>query len=136
MSENDFRGVGWRFPIVPQAGGGLGYVGLDDNVHQSVRLLLQTTAGERLMRPELGVSVPDLVFEADSDQHLFQLEQELLETVQRWEPRVEVDRLTAERVPGTDNTVEVKVYYRVRRTNSPRTLVFPFYLAAGEVVEQ
>jgi len=136
MSEGDFRGIGWRFPIVPQAGGGLGYVGLDDNVHQSVKLLLQTTAGERLMRPEFGVTVPDLVFEADSDQRLFQLEQELLDIVQRWEPRVEVDRLTAERVQGTDNTVEVKIYYRVRRTNSPRTEVFPFYLATGEVVEQ
>jgi phage baseplate assembly protein W len=135
MSEGDFRGVGWRFPIVPEPGGGLGYVGLDDNVHQSVKLLLQTTAGERLMRPEFGVTVPDLVFEADSDQRLFQLEQELLETVQRWEPRVEVDRLTAERVQGADNTVEVKLYYRVRRTNSARNLVFPFYLATGEVVE-
>jgi uncharacterized protein len=135
MSEGDFRGVGWRFPIVPQDGGGLGYIGLDDNVHQSVRLLLQTTAGERLMRPEFGVTVPALVFEADSDQHLFQLQQELLDTLQRWEPRVEVDRLTAERVDGTDNTVEVKVYYRVRRTNSPRVLTFPFYLTAGEVIE-
>lgn len=135
MSEGDFRGVGWRFPIVPQGGGGLGYIGLDDNVHQSVKLLLQTTAGERLMRPEFGVTVPALVFEADSDQRLFQLRQELLDTLQRWEPRVEVDRLTAERVVGTDNTVEVKVYYRVRRTNSPRVLTFPFYLATGEAVE-
>jgi uncharacterized protein len=135
VSDGDFRGTGWRFPILPQAGGGLGYVGLDDNVHQSLRLLLQTRAGERLMRPEFGVTVPELVFEADSEQHLFQLEQELADTIRRWEPRVELDRVSARRDPRTDNTVEVEVVYRVRRTNSQRNLVFPFYLAAGEAIE-
>ena len=134
MTDSDFRGSGWRFPILPQAGGGLGYVGLDDNVAQSVELLLRTAAGERLMRPEFGTTVPSMVFEADSEQHLFQLEQALLDALRRWEPRVEVDSVQAVPEPAQDGVVKVTVVYRVLRTNTVRNLVFPFYVLNGEAV--
>jgi phage baseplate assembly protein W len=135
MEQGDFRGSGWRFPILPQAGGGLGYVSGDDNVTQSLLVLLKTAAGERLMRPEFGTTVPELVFEAGSDQNLFRLEQALLETIQRWEPRVEVDGVAVSRVSGEDGVVDVSLTYRILRTNTQRNLVFPFYLAGGGAVE-
>jgi phage baseplate assembly protein W len=135
MEQGDFRGSGWRFPILPQAGGGLGYVSGDDNVTQSLLVLLKTAADERLMRPEFGTTLPELVFEAGSDQNLFRLEQALRETIQRWEPRVEVDGVAVSRVPGEDGVVDVAVTYRILRTNTQRNLVFPFYLAAGGAVE-
>jgi phage baseplate assembly protein W len=134
VSDSDFRGSGWRFPILPQAGRGLGYVSLDDNVAQSVELLLRTAAGERLMRPEFGTTVPGMVFEADSEQHLFQLEQALLDALRRWEPRVEVEQAQAVPDPAQDGVVRVTVSYRVLRTNTVRNLVFPFYLLGGEAV--
>src|SRR4051812_38114091 len=95
MTDGDFRGSGGRVPLLPGPGGGLGYIGLDDNVAQSVVLLLRTAAGERLMRPEFGTTVPGMVFEADSEQRLFQLEQALSDTLRRWEPRVEVEEVEA-----------------------------------------
>ncbi len=136
MTDGDFRGTGWRFPILPQAGGSLGYVSFDDNVAQSVKLLLRTAAGERLMRPEFGTTVPSMVFEADSQQHLFQLEQALADALRRWEPRVEVDRVQAVPDPAQEGVVRVTVAYRVLRTNTVRNLVFPFYLLGGPAVEQ
>jgi len=136
VTEGDFRGSGWRFPILPQAGGGLGYIGLDDNVAQSVELLLRTAAGERLMRPEFGTTVPSMVFESDSEQNLFQLEQALLDALRRWEPRVEVERVQAVADPAQPGVARVTVAYRVLRTNTVRNLVFPFYLLGGEAVEQ
>ncbi|OLB75224.1 MAG: hypothetical protein AUI14_21510 [Actinobacteria bacterium 13_2_20CM_2_71_6] len=135
MDEGDFRGTGWRFPIRPQAGGGLGYVSGDDNVTQSLVLLLKTVAGERLMRPEFGTRVPELVFEAGSGQNLFRLEQELLETIRRWEPRVDVDAVSATPSPDEEAVVDVAVTYRILRTNTRRNLVFPFYLASGGAVQ-
>jgi uncharacterized protein len=136
MTDGDFRGTGWRFPILPQAGGSLGYVSLDDNVAQSVELLLRTAAGERLMRPEFGTTVPSMVFEADSEQHLFQLEQALSDALRQFEPRVEVDRVEAVPDPDQQGVVRVSVVYRVLRSNTLRNLVFPFYLLSGEAVEQ
>jgi Bacteriophage baseplate protein W len=131
MTDDDFRGTGWRFPIVPQAGGTLGYISLDDNVAQSVELLLRTAAGERLMRPEFGTTVPSMVFEADSEQNLFQLEQALLDALRRWEPRVEVEEVRAVPDQAVSGVVNVSVAYRILRTNTVRNLVFPFYLLNG-----
>jgi phage baseplate assembly protein W len=136
MSEGDFRGSGWRFPIAPDPGGGLTYLEGDDNVAQSVELLLRTAAGERLMRPDFGTTVPSMVFDADSEQNLFQLEQALSDAVRQFEPRVEVERVRAERDPARDGHVTVTVTYRVLRTNTVRNLVFPFYLADGGAVEE
>jgi|SRR3954447_320009 phage baseplate assembly protein W len=137
MTDADFRGTGWRFPVAPDDGGGLGYVSLDDNVGQSVELLLNTVAGERTMRLEFGTTAPRLLFEADSEQNLFQLEQAVGDALRRWEPRVEVERVAAASDPAHDGHVVVTVRYRVLRTNTRRNLVFPFYLLAGtEAVEQ
>jgi hypothetical protein len=136
VSEGDFRGKGWRFPIQPGADRSLGYIDLDDNVAQSVELLLRTRAGERLMRPEFGTTAPSMVFDADSEQNLFRLEQALSDAVRRWEPRVEVDQVQAERDPAGGGRVTVTVTYRILRTNSVRNLVFPYYLQSGAVVEE
>src|SRR3954451_9649526 len=95
MTDADFRGTGWRFPVAPDDGGGLGYVSLDDNDGQSVELLLNSVAGERTMRLEFGPKAHRLLCEADSEQILFQLEQSVGAALQRWEPRVEVERVAA-----------------------------------------
>jgi phage baseplate assembly protein W len=136
VSEGDFRGSGWRFPIQPGADGSLGYIGLDDNVAQSVKCMLRTRAGERLMRPEFGTTAPSMVFDADSEQNLFRLEQALSDAVRRWEPRVEVDQVHAERDPAGEGCVTVTVTYRILRTNTVRNLVFPYYLQSGAAVEE
>jgi phage baseplate assembly protein W len=138
----DFRGAGWRFPIQPRAGGSLGYVDGDDNISQSLVLLLSTITGERVMRPEFGSPVPDLIFQSDSEQNLSRLGQVLSDAVRQWEPRVEIESVRATRPAGPGDvrdepvSIEVALTYRVLRTNTRRNLVFPYYLAgAGAVVE-
>src|SRR5262245_11049063 len=90
---DDFRGTGWRFPIVPRAGA-LGYCGGDEGVGESLWLLLKTAVGERVMRPDFGSAVPNLTFEPGSDQNLFAVEHAVRDAVIRWEPRVEILDLT------------------------------------------
>lgn len=126
----DFRGTGWRFPIVPRAGS-LGWSDGDEGVGESLWLLLKTAAGERVMRPDFGTTVPDLVFEPGSDQNLFAVEQAVRDAVVRWEPRVEILDVT---VTGAVEIV-VTLRYRVLRTNTERSMTFPFDQATVRVVE-
>jgi phage baseplate assembly protein W len=128
---DDFRGTGWRFPIIPRAGA-LGYSGGDEGVGESLWLLLKTTVGERVMRPEFGSAISNLIFEPGSDQNLFAVEQAVRDAVIRWEPRVEILDVT---VTIDDVSVVVALRYRVLRTNTDRSMTFPFYLAEGQVVE-
>jgi phage baseplate assembly protein W len=122
-------GRGWAFPIRPDATGRLGYSEADDNVESSLRVLLQTALGERVMRPTFGCGASDLVFAPGSQASLGQLETAVREAVRDWEPRVILDDVQAEPDPQQPAYVNVSVSYRVRRTNTPNNLVFPFYLA-------
>ena len=124
----DFLGRGWAFPILPDAGGSLRYVEEDANVAQSVRLLLSTAAGERVMRPDFGTEAPRLVFAPGSSDNLKLLETRIRETVRDFETRVNLDDVTVTEDPVAPERVNIEVTYTVRRTNSRNSVVFPYYL--------
>jgi hypothetical protein len=131
---NEFIGAGWRFPILPDEKGGLGYVDGDDNVEQSLRLLLLTALGERVMRADFGCKAQRLVFAPGSQQYLGLLETTIREAIRDWEPRVDLDEVQAEADPRAENRVTVSISYRVRQTNTSNNLVFPFYLGPAGTI--
>jgi phage baseplate assembly protein W len=125
---SEFTGVGWRFPILPDPTGSLGYMAGDANVEQSLRLLLLTELGQRVMRPDFGCKAGRLVFAPGSVQMLGQLETAVREAIRDWEPRIELQSVRAETQPRDPTRVDVVVAYTVRATNTRGNLVFPFYL--------
>lgn len=127
--SKDFLGRGWRFPIAPGPTGALAYDEADDTVEQSLRILLLTRVGERVMRGNFGTGIPALVFYPGSQQNLRAIEREVREAVVRWEPRVELLAVEAEPDAAEENRVVVAISYRVLRTNTRDSLVFPYYLA-------
>ncbi|WHM41034.1 GPW/gp25 family protein [Streptomyces sp. BPTC-684] len=126
MSE-DFLGTGWRFPILPDEAGRLGYAVGEQSIEHCLRALLLTGTGERVMRPELGTRAQELVFAPGSVQNLRDLENSIADAVRAYEPRVDLDEVRAETDPADESKVSVSVIYRIRRTNTKANLVFPFY---------
>lgn len=131
MSGPSFLGRGWRFPIQPDASGRLGYVEGDANIEQSLRILLLTALGERVMRPTFGCAAPRLVFAPGSVQYLRLLETTIRDAVRDWEPRISIEDVVAEAQPDDDLHVSVSIDYRIRGSNTKLNLVFPFYLGQG-----
>jgi phage baseplate assembly protein W len=134
MSEASFIGAGWRFPIQLDETGGLGYVGGDVNIEQSLHILLLTDLGQRVMRADFGCKAPQLVFAPGSVQYLHLLETTIREAVRDWEPRVELEEVRAEVEPDEETRVIVSIRYLVRQTNTRNNLVFPFYLGTLEQI--
>lgn len=128
----DFLGNGWRFPILPDPSGRLGYVAGADNVEQSLRVLLMTRLGERVMRADFGCAAPRYLFAPGSVQFLQLLEESVREAIVLWEPRVDVDSVSAEADPDDETRVTVAVACRVRASNTRLNLVYPYYLAMTE----
>ena len=128
----EFIGKGWRFPIVPGPTGSLAWSESDDNVEHSLRVLLLTRVGERVMRGDFGSRLGELVFRPGSDQNLRAIEREIDGVIRRSEPRVEVLAVRAEADDDDATHVTVSLSYRVRRTNTRESLVFPFYLLRGD----
>ena len=124
----EFLGTGWRFPILPDASGSLGYSSGDDNVEQSLHILLMTAVGDRVMRPRFGTQAERLVFAPGSVRFLRLLETTVREAVRDWEARVDLDGVVAEADPADETRILVSISYRVRQTNTRQNLVFPFYL--------
>ena len=129
----EFLGRGWRFPILPDASGSLGYSSGDENVEQSLRILLMTALGDRVMRPDFGTTAERLLFAPGSVRYLRLLETSVREAVRDWEPRVDLLGVSAEPDAADATRVLVSVEYRVRQTNSRQNLVFPFYLEQAGV---
>jgi phage baseplate assembly protein W len=127
MSE-PFLGTGWRFPILPDEAGRLGYAVGEQSIEHCLRALLLTATGERVMRPDFGTTAQESVFAPGSVQSLRDLERSIADAVRTYEPRVELDSVRAEADPLDESRVTVSVEYRIRRTNTKANLVFPFYL--------
>jgi len=125
---SDFIGRGWRFPIVPDAGGGLRYVDGDAEVEKSLFVLLSTGWGERVMRPRFGTNARELVFAPGSSGNLKALERSVEEAVAAHEPRARLESVVATTDLEEAERVDIEVTYTVRRTNTRNSFVFPYYL--------
>jgi phage baseplate assembly protein W len=137
MSER-FIGRGWAFPLRVDATGGIATVGREQEIAEAIRLVLGTAPGERPMRPEFGCRIHEYVFAPSDGATAGRLAHEVRTALERWEPRIEVDDVAVAFDAVDAGTLYIDVQYTIRSSNSPRNLVFPFYVipAHGEPVDE
>lgn len=126
-TRNEFHGRGVSYPLTIGATGGVRESAGIDRIEQSVRILLGTNHGERLMRPTFGCNLKTLAFAPINAATLNHARHLVQEGLAAWEPRIEVFEVIVE--PDNRNgTLLIHVHYRVRATQDVRSLVYPFYL--------
>jgi phage baseplate assembly protein W len=114
-------------------------VGLDDNkqiamaeheegIRQAIWTLLATAPGERVMRPDFGCGIHDLVFAPNTPGTAGRVAGAVRQALLRWEPRIDLQDVQVAPKPGEPNALLIYIAYRVRTTNSRFNLVYPFYL--------
>src|SRR5215207_250700 len=130
MSE--ILGSGLAFPLQVDARGALALAAGEDDVEQAIALILGTAPGEREMRPEFGCAVHDLVFDTIDAAMIGRLEFAIREALDRWEPRINVERLDFDLSAVDDGQLLITIAYTVRATNHQRNLVYPFYVIPEE----
>jgi phage baseplate assembly protein W len=123
-------GKGWKFPIKVNAKGGLSYSAGPERIQDAIWIVLSTSLGERLMRPDFGTGVHDFVFQPNSDVMRTRLQSAVNDALLKWEPRIE---LTHVKVQEGDqpSQVLVSIDYRIRTTNELFNLVYPLYVQEG-----
>lgn len=129
--KKDFLGTGFHFPIeIDETTGRFKMSREDENIKESIRLILMTGRGERVMRPEFGCGLKQFVYETMDYGTLIRMEQEIKEALTLWEPRIEEIEVSV--APSEEqNALMIHISYRVRATNNPYNYVFPFYLQEG-----
>jgi phage baseplate assembly protein W len=123
-----FLGVGWAHPVVWPTTGRIATAAYEASIRDSVWLILATARGERVMRPDFGCGIHDLVFATTSTTTLGEVVREVQDALVRWEPRIEV--LGVDAAPDAEEPARllIQIDYRVRTTNNQFNLVYPFYL--------
>ena len=127
-----FIGQGLSFPLKTTASGAIALVGQDQELRESIRLILGTAYGERPMRPEFGCGIHALVFAPSNSTTAGQAAYEVRRSLERWEPRVDVEDVVIGYDPGNTALMYISISYKVKGGNDPRNLVFPFYTIPAE----
>jgi phage baseplate assembly protein W len=125
-----FLGVGWSFPPVAAANGDIATAAYETDIAQSIRIILGTAPGERVMRPDFGAGLKRLIFEPMSTTTAALAQYNVQKALTQWEPRI--DQITVKVTPQpSTGCLSIEVRYRVRLTNVFYNLVYPFYLTEG-----
>jgi len=131
-TERSFLGRGWGFP--PEFNKGTKAVGMledEDDIKSSLEILLSTRLGERIMVPNYGCNLDELLFKP-LDLTLKTYIVDLIKTAILYhEPRIDVNKIKIEPDNELEGLLMINIDYTVRTTNSRKNMVFPFYKEEG-----
>jgi uncharacterized protein len=124
-----FLGSGWSFPINPASNAqDFESAKYEEDIRQAILIILETSPGERVMRPDFGCGLMDLVFEPATYATEAQVQQVVEQALVFWEPRIDVQEVKTVLDRAERNRIDITIIYKIRTTNTFYNLVYPFYL--------
>ncbi|MCB9233125.1 MAG: GPW/gp25 family protein [Bacteroidia bacterium] len=127
--QNNFYGKGWSFPPafstlteMPEM------VSNEENIHQSLKTLIGTAQGERVMRPFFGCDLKAMMFREANLSLATEIEMIIESSITEFEPRVKLNRVEVDLDGLLDGRIVISVDYSVKESNSRYNLVYPYYL--------
>ena len=127
----EFLGVGWKYPVNVNHNKKIAVSRYEEDIKEAIRIILGTAKGERVMRPDFGCGIHELVFAPINTTTVSQVENSVREALTIWEPRIELIEVKASMERADQGMLPVSIDYRVRTTNNRFNLVYPFYLKEG-----
>lgn len=127
MKQTDFLGKGFAFPFRIE-GEGIATSQGEQLVEESIRILLGTHKGERVMRPGLGSGIESVLFDSPGAGTAAMIKHYVKTCLDEFEPRINVEEIKANLDPSEKNRIMVEIYYEIRSSNSKHNMVYPFYL--------
>lgn len=131
MAE-DFLGTGWKYPVRTDHHGNIETADGEADIRESIRVILGTAKGERVMRPDFGCDIHDHVYSTASPATLNVIESSVREALVRWEPRIDIEDINATTATDDPNRILIEIAYYVRTTNSLSNMVYPFHITEGD----
>ena len=127
----DFLGRGWKFPVNVSPAGKIMMSEHEEDIKEAIRIILSTSKGERVMRPDFGCGIYDFVFAVINTATMGLIEASVREALTLWEPRIELINVNVSSDKAEEEKLLISIDYRVRSTNNEFNLVYPFYLKEG-----
>jgi len=137
MASKEFLGTGWTFPPTFQKGGA-GVLTIKDeaDIEQSLDIILSTTPGERVLRPDFGCNMRDMVFEPINTSLTTYMRDQNEKAILYHEPRIDLKRVALNTADVLEGVVLIEIEYVIRTTNSRQNYVYPFYINEGTDIKE
>jgi phage baseplate assembly protein W len=139
--DKSFLGSGWAFPPTfskqPLAVGGGGKVAMssaEDDIRESLTILMSTTPGERIMQPAFGCGIKSHVFDSLSNGVVTEIKNLIERAVLFFEPRITLNNVLIRQHEAIDGRLDIMLDYTIRTTNTRSNMVYPFYFLEGSNV--
>ena len=134
--DKSFLGTGWSFPPrFNKTARGVIMVAREDDIEESLHILLNTSPGERTMQPSYGCALRDLVFDSITESTLAELKDTIDRAVLFFEPRITLNSVTVDTSEQYEGVLKINLEYTIRETNSRSNMVYPFYFKEGTQVQ-
>jgi len=136
MNEKElpFLGCGWSFPpTFARNGTDLETLDGPDNVHKSIRLILKTQIGERVLREDFGSGLRQHLFEPIGDRLLNDISETISSAILNHEPRVRLEQVAVEDEGTIEGRLLIRLHYTILSRNTRFNMVFPFFLNEGSI---
>ncbi len=102
----------------------------EEDIRQSLHILLSTRIGERIMQPKYGCNMEKLLFEPLNTTLQTYMEDLVRTAILYFEPRILLNSVTLDPQPN-EGMITVTVDFTIRGTNSRYNFVYPFYKEEG-----
>ena len=128
LRNREFLGQGLAFPLQINQQGGLALARGQTDIEQAIQIILGTIPGERIMRPEFGSRIHELVFAPDNASTRRLAAYYVEEALGRWEPRVNVVEVNCASDPNRPGVLMIEIQYQIKDSYDERSIVYPFFL--------
>lgn len=123
-----FLGTGFKFPLQVTPRGKLALSRAESRIEESIYFILGTRLGERLMQPEFGCGIHDLLFAPNNPATHALAVEHVRRALVSHEPRIDVLNVAPETTDAEPSLLLIRIDYRIRANNAMGNLVYPFYI--------
>jgi phage baseplate assembly protein W len=129
---DQWLGMGFGFPLLPDGAGKLTYLAGLDLVRQSIETILDTEPGERIMRPAFGCGLRRYLMAPNTLTTRTAMTEDITAALSKWEPRIQLTNVSV--LPDANPTLNptlvwIEISYVRLADRRPDNLVYPFYLS-------
>ncbi len=126
--DKKYIGNGWSFPVKTDAAGRIKLVTGSEDIEQAIHIILETSPGERVMRPLFGCRAKEMVFDSIHPETMTLMADAVQQALTMWEPRIFVKNVTVSRDPKVETALVCNIEYEINATHDDRNIVHPFYI--------
>ena len=132
--SNSFLGTGWSFPPTFDSSSVI-MVSDEADIQQSLQILLATRKGERVMAPDYGCNLNEMLFEPITTTFKTYISEMIRTAILYYEPRIDLNSVTIDDSQDAAGVIYISLVYTVRTTNSRFNFVYPYYINEGTEIQ-